>query len=259
MIIDIMDQVKYVKTLLSLSVLTLAAFALDHLLAATVTLLARCSGEALDPMGLTGILRIMEGGIIIILVPKVWLSIVGHAHSKPLNQCFLLGSMLSLCGALSYFILEGLTLQVFHSNLRELLFGTTAPPPWDGTPGPWSFLIVGCLIGPFVEEMFFRVVLVEHLGEWRSGRDGKIKYDPWLILIFIQPHLGLPFFTGLADIFSNPSGAISSFAPAVCIYGSCAFITLKLYDWTGTLWAGWIVHASANGLIFVVERSWSPF
>jgi membrane protease YdiL (CAAX protease family) len=91
-------------------------------------------------------------------------------------------------------------------------------------PNPLLFLLVGCVFGPFVEELFFRGVMYS----WLRERVPAVAAVVLSSLIFAGLHPGF----------------------AIQFAGGLLFTVL--YEWRRNIWPGFIVHAAANVGIWVV-------
>jgi membrane protease YdiL (CAAX protease family) len=90
--------------------------------------------------------------------------------------------------------------------------------------GPVLFFLVGCVFGPFVEELFFRGVLYS----WLRERMPAVAAIVLSALLFAGVHPGFP----------------------VQFIGGLLFASI--FEWRGNIWAAYIVHAAANFGIWVV-------
>ncbi|HEY9161420.1 MAG TPA: CPBP family intramembrane glutamic endopeptidase [Desulfomonilia bacterium] len=93
------------------------------------------------------------------------------------------------------------------------------------------FFIVGCLIGPFVEELFFRG-LIQSLAR---------QYMPAFAAIAVS-----------SLFFASMHGSLS----VVQLAGGIMFGII--YEWRGSIWAGYIFHVAANTGIWLYPYLW-PF
>lgn len=91
-------------------------------------------------------------------------------------------------------------------------------------PNPLLFFLVGCVFGPFVEELFFRGVLYS----WLRERMTTLAAIVLSSLIFAGLHPGF----------------------AVQLAGGLLFASL--FEWRRNVWPGFIVHAAANVGIWIV-------
>ena len=89
----------------------------------------------------------------------------------------------------------------------------------------FEFFITGCLVGPFVEELFFRGLLYTWLRQRLSAA-----------LCIILTSL----------LFASMHGSIS----VVQLTGGIIFASI--YEWRKTIWAGFVFHATANVGIWVL-------
>ena len=94
---------------------------------------------------------------------------------------------------------------------------------------PVLFFIVGCLIGPFVEELFFRG-LVQSLAR---------QYIPAFAAIAVS-----------SVFFASMHGSFS----VVQLAGGVMFGII--YEWRGSIWAGYIFHVAANIGIWLYPYLW---
>jgi membrane protease YdiL (CAAX protease family) len=94
---------------------------------------------------------------------------------------------------------------------------------------PIVFFIVGCLIGPFVEELFFRS-LVQSLAR---------RYIPAFAAIAVS-----------SVFFASMHGSFS----VVQLIGGVMFGII--YEWRGSIWAGYIFHVAANLGIWLYPYLW---
>jgi membrane protease YdiL (CAAX protease family) len=94
---------------------------------------------------------------------------------------------------------------------------------------PILFFLVGCLIGPFVEELFFRG-LVQTLAR---------KYLPAFAAIAVS-----------SVFFATMHGSLS----VVQLLGGVMFGII--YEWRGSIWAGYIFHVAANLGIWLYPYLW---
>jgi membrane protease YdiL (CAAX protease family) len=107
---------------------------------------------------------------------------------------------------------------------KGLLGVLLQPQPLD----QWvSFFFIGCLVGPFVEELFFRGLLYA----WMRQRLGASVCIILTSLLFACLH-----------------GNIS----AIQLTGGILFASI--YEWRRNIWAPFIVHASANIGIWVIPH-----
>jgi hypothetical protein len=90
-----------------------------------------------------------------------------------------------------------------------------------------SFFFIGCLIGPFVEELFFRGLLYAWMRE---------SLAPVYCIIL----------TSL--LFASLHGNIS----VIQLTGGILFALI--YEWRRNIWAPFIVHASANIGLWVIPH-----
>jgi membrane protease YdiL (CAAX protease family) len=89
---------------------------------------------------------------------------------------------------------------------------------------PMLFFLVGCVFGPFVEELFFRGVLYSWLRERMSTASAIVLSA----LLFAGVHQGF----------------------AIQLIGGLLFATI--FEWRRSIWAGFIVHAAANTAMWVI-------
>jgi len=94
---------------------------------------------------------------------------------------------------------------------------------------PFLFFFVGCLVGPFVEELFFRG-LVQSLAR---------QYVPAFAAIAIS-----------SVFFASMHGSLS----VVQLVGGVMFGTI--YEWRGSIWTGYIFHVAANIGIWLYPYLW---
>jgi membrane protease YdiL (CAAX protease family) len=97
---------------------------------------------------------------------------------------------------------------------------------------PILFFITGCLFGPFVEELFFRG-LVQPLAR---------QYIPAFAAIAVSS----VFFASMRGSFS-----------IVQLAGGLMFGII--YEWRGSIWAGYIFHVAANIAIWLYPYLWPWF
>ncbi|MFY9398244.1 MAG: CPBP family intramembrane glutamic endopeptidase [Desulfomonilia bacterium] len=84
---------------------------------------------------------------------------------------------------------------------------------------PLGFILAGCLIGPFAEELFFRGLIYA----WLRDR------MPVLPAVVVSALL----FAGMHGFFSP-----------VQLAGGLLFA--GIYEWRKSIWAPWVVHAAGN-------------
>jgi membrane protease YdiL (CAAX protease family) len=94
---------------------------------------------------------------------------------------------------------------------------------------PILFFIVGCIIGPFVEELFFRG-LIQSLAR---------QYIPAFAAIAVS-----------SLFFASMHGSLS----VVQLAGGIMFGII--YEWRGSIWAGYIFHMAANAGIWLYPYLW---
>ncbi len=94
---------------------------------------------------------------------------------------------------------------------------------------PILFFIAGCIIGPFVEELFFRG-LIQSLAR---------QYMPAFAAIAVS-----------SLFFASMHGSLS----AVQLAGGIMFGII--YEWRGSIWAGYIFHVAANTGIWLYPYLW---
>ncbi len=107
---------------------------------------------------------------------------------------------------------------------KGLLSLLLQPQPLDR----WvSFLFIGCLIGPFVEELFFRGLLYE----WMRQQMGA---SVCIILTSL--------------LFASMHGNLS----VIQLTGGILFASI--YEWRKNIWAPFVVHALANIGIWIIPH-----
>jgi membrane protease YdiL (CAAX protease family) len=94
---------------------------------------------------------------------------------------------------------------------------------------PTLFFIAGCIIGPFVEELFFRG-LIQSLAR---------QYMPAVAAIAVS-----------SLFFASMHGNLS----IVQLAGGIMFGII--YEWRGSIWAGYIFHVAANTGIWLYPYLW---
>lgn len=94
---------------------------------------------------------------------------------------------------------------------------------------PFLFFFVGCIIGPFVEELFFRG-LIQSLAR---------QYMPAFAAIAVS-----------SLFFASMHGSLS----VVQLAGGIMFGII--YEWRGSIWAGYIFHVAANTGIWLYPYLW---
>ena len=87
------------------------------------------------------------------------------------------------------------------------------------------YLVTACIVGPFVEELFFRGMLYQWM---RSGMAA------WLCIVLTSV------------LFASMHGRIS----VVQLTGGILFASL--YEWRRSIWASFVLHALANAGLWVM-------
>ncbi len=190
-----------------------------------------------SPLAATGVLRLLELGLFAILYRGDFLSILGISAPRAALAQLALGMGMALGGAGLFFLADAALTRFTGASLLTLLFGPPRPEAWRLDAAAARFLLVGCLIGPFAEEFFFRGVLVRAVGPGRHDLLTKIFYDPLLMLAFVLPHF-------------TAAPTLGVFLKIAAVKGACAFFTLRLYDLTGCLLAGFVLHGCGNAVIY---------
>ena len=168
---------------------------------------------ALDPLQLTLIARLIEGGAILIVAPKFC-----GIRTASLGREIAVGTACATG--------FGLAVLAVDWSLRAWGAGsfiqTLAGQP---IASPLLFAITGCLVAPFVEELFFRGLFYPLLRErWNA---------PACIVLS-------------ALFFAAMHGTV---APVQLVGG---LLFAALYEWRGNIWPGFVLHAAANAGIWLL-------
>ena len=168
----------------------------------------------------TFVARLMQMAVILVYS----LPLCGVLQVKPFKEigiglaaAIIFGAMVFLADIVSRLLIPG--------GLLHLLIAE------QHVNNPLLFFLTGCLVGPFVEELFFRGLLYAWMRQRLS-----------LVLSVI--------FTSL--LFTSLHGVISP----VQLTGGILFALI--YEWRKNIWAPFVVHALANLGIWIVPYMY-PF
>lgn len=232
-----MNPGEYTYATLKLAGVFAAIALFDAVLAGTLPLIFPL--DSMDHILYIGILRAIEIAIVAIIYRKNIVSIMGLRGWRSLSRQLVLGLLVAACGAAGFFLLDWLSVAAAGFPLKKMMF----PPGSAPNCGIVTYLLVAGVVAPFAEEFFFRGVLIHTAGPARATLASKCYFDPLLILAFVLPHVGL-------------GGNMHSAALLMqtLVWGSCAFVAIRLYDLSRGIFAGWALHGAANAVIFLVGR-----
>ena len=168
---------------------------------------------ALDPLQLTLIARLIEGGAILIVAPKTC-----GIRAASLGREIAVGAACATGFGLAVLAVDW-SLRAWGAG--GFILSLAVQP----VASPLLFAVTGCLAAPFVEELFFRGLFYQLLRE----------------------RLNAPVCIALsALIFASMHGRI---APVQLAGG---LLLGALYEWRGNIWPGFVLHAAANAGIWLL-------
>ena len=179
----------------------------------------------------TGLQRMVELGMILVAA-RTWRHAgLRYSPGGLSARALLYGFGTALTFGLAVCLVEALSRTWGASLYRDVLLGSKGADPVYATRGvQLAFWAVGILFGPAVEELFFRGVLLDTLMAAAS---------PFAAILVS------------AAIFACFHYLVSGGIPLVQFLGGLAFAWLTLR--TGGLGAAWILHASANAFVLLLE------
>jgi membrane protease YdiL (CAAX protease family) len=146
------------------------------------------------------------------------LRLCGVLQVKPTREIGIGMAAAMIFGAL-VFLADILSRILIHGGLLRLLIAR------QHVDNPLLFFLTGCLVGPFVEELFFRGLLYS----WMRQRSSMV------ISIMLT-----------SALFASLHGVLSP----VQLIGGILFASI--YEWRKNIWAPFVVHALANMGIWIV-------
>lgn len=170
--------------------------------------------SGLDPLVFTLLARLIEGVAILI-----WGRAVCGIKTADFKHEIVLG--LSVAAAFG-----GLTLAADFISRLWLAGGLIKP--LLGGPAiarPLVYFVTGCVVAPFVEELFFRGLFYPILRERLN--------------VILSVVISAAFFASLHGLF----------VPVQLIGG---LMFAALYEWRGNIWPGFVLHAAANTGIWLL-------
>jgi membrane protease YdiL (CAAX protease family) len=162
----------------------------------------------------TLIARLMQMAVILVFS----LPLCGVLQIKPAKEIGIGFATAIIFGAM-VFLIDIVSRLFIPGGLLHLL--VTA----QHVDGPLLFFLTGCLVGPFVEELFFRGLLYS----WMRQRSSMV-----ISIIFTSV------------LFASLHGVLSP----VQLTGGVLFALI--YEWRKNIWAPFVVHALANLGIWIV-------
>lgn len=170
--------------------------------------------SGLDPLSFTLLARLIEGAAMLI-----WARQLCGVKAADIGREIAVGLLAAAAfGGLVLAVEFGARFWLADGLIRPLLGG----PPVDQ---PLLYFVTGCLVAPFVEELFFRGLVYGLLRE---------RFNVALSIL-----LSAVFFASLHGVL----------APVQLIGG---LMFAGLYEWRGNVWPGFGLHAAANTGIWLL-------
>lgn len=205
----------------------------------------------------TALTRMVECMIFFILYKPHLLSILGLESPGKVVKHLCWGIGLSLLGLGLFLGLDFISIKMEWGSLKTLLTGQETPQTVT-----WSdaivFIMIGGLLGPFAEEFFFRGILIHALPMDYKKLVSFIPYTLLLTFIFVIPHIDLnPVFNHSstdASFKTNLVPTLKSQSSYIFIWSTCAFVMIGLYQFTRSIFCGWMIHCNANIALYLIAH-----
>lgn len=186
-----------------------------------------------------GMLRTFEIIIIFILYKDKLLSILGISNLHGFFVEMILAIALTLVAFGTFCVFDLVIESTFQISIRSLFIAESIRKEY--VLEDYIFILVGGMIGPFAEELFFRGILGYHLLSSKLSKKRTVFYAILMIVAFVLPHIhyGQPIAGQWANVF---------------MWSSCAVVAISIYLWRGSIIVPWILHGSANVCLLILSK-----